>query len=680
MLVSVPLRKQRVEGLVLDVFPQNVLQEGAAFKVLKVQKILSKTPLLSRYQLQTLSWISKQYLCSLRQALRVFLPFSPWSTLLPPTTTIVSLEDGGYVAKGDRQRRIIACLHTRGTMSPSSLLDETGASLASVRSLLEKNVLSVRDHIDEQKKYTNYVFAAPPPLTPEQVACLRDIRSARAPTLLFGITGSGKTEIYAHLIAEAAACGKQSILLLPEILLTEHHLARFTKLLPGHIEVVHSRLTAAQRRAAFRRIAQGDIALVIGSRSALFSPLRHLTLILIDEEHEWTYKNEQTPRYHAREVAEALAAYSGAKLVLGTATPSLESYARAKAGVYHMARLQNRYGGAQLPVVRVVDLAPVQFGKLYPFSPTLLSAIQERLRRQEQCILFLNRRGIAASLLCTECRRRILSEETGLPFTVHRASDGRPFLLDHVNGAVLPVPASCPSCHATSLRAVGIGTQKTEDLLQSVFPTARVLRADRDVLRHPGDIQRLLARMRDRKADILLGTQSVVKGLDLPGVTLAAVLLADIGLSLPSFRAGERVFQLLTQLTGRSGRVQPGEVIIQTFRPEAEEVLFAAKHETQAYLERELTRRKTYHYPPWTRMIRLVFSGLSAQANASEMLNRLQLANATLLSPALLSLAPTLYGGGKVWHILVRSKDPRSLFKGIDLRGCSVDVDPIDCL
>ncbi len=306
------------------------------------------------------------------------------------------------------------------------------------------------------------------------------------------------------------------------------------------------------------------MSLVIGSRSALFTPLQDLGLVILDEEHEWTYKNEQTPRYHARETAETLCRYAAAKLVLGSATPSLETWARAKEGRYHLVRLPERYLKQQFPAVRIVDLAQAQCGSLYPLSPSLLAAIEERLQKQEQSILFLNHRGIASALLCLDCRRRVVSPDSRLPFTVHRAPGNALKLVDHTTGLTLAVPTACPACGSVRLHCIGAGTQKVETLLKQRFPEARLLRADSDTLQHPEQMRSLLAAMRERRADILLGTQSVVKGLDLPQVTLAAVLLADIGLSLPHFRAGERIFQLLSQLTGRSGRSRPGEVIIQT--------------------------------------------------------------------------------------------------------------------
>jgi primosomal protein N' (replication factor Y) len=319
--------------------------------------------------------------------------------------------------------------------------------------------------------------------------------------------------------------------------------------------------------------------------------------VIIDEEHEWTYKSEQTPRYHAREVAEWLCKASGAKLVLGSATPSLEAWTNTKSGAYTLATLPERFNGGTMPKVEIVDLATAEFGKHYPFTNPLIDAIQSRLDRGEQTVLFLNHRGRASALLCLQCRRRIVSPESQLPFTVHHGTDGRPFLLDHSSGLTAPVPEACPHCQSLDLREVGAGTQRIEESLKELFPKARILRADRDTLTNVEEMQTLLKTMAGGDADILLGTQTVTKGLDLPRVTLAAVLVADIGMSLPHFRAGERTFQLLMQLTGRSGRHAPGEVIIQTFRPDALEVRAAATHDASTYLDAELRLRLAMGYP-----------------------------------------------------------------------------------
>ncbi len=428
------------------------------------------------------------------------------------------------------------------------------------------------------------------------------------------------------------------------------------------------------------RIRSGEAALVIGSRSALFAPCAKLGIVIIDEEHEWTYKNEQTPRYHARETAETLCEFAGAKLVLGTATPSLETWSRVKNGRYHMARLPERYMNQALPTVKIIDLATITFGSHYPFSPSLISAMQDRLDRKEQTILFLNRRGVASAILCLKCRRRLVSPTSQLPFTLHKNSFGKPHLLDHFSGMSVDLPAACPHCGAHDLLPIGAGTQKLEDSIATLFPAARILRADSDTLQYPEQMRTLLKKMHDREADILFGTQSVVKGLDLPGVTLAAVMIADIGLSLPHFRAGERVFQLLTQLTGRSGRAQPGEVIIQTFRPDATEVVAASQHRTEEYLEAELKLRVQLHYPPSTQMIRFIVRAEGAEARAKKLHASILRFIASEKIEAQAMVAPTLFGGGTVWHVLLRSQYLRSLLPKIDLTDVVIDVDPIDCI
>jgi primosomal protein N' (replication factor Y) (superfamily II helicase) len=363
---------------------------------------------------------------------------------------------------------------------------------------------------------------------------------------------------------------------------------------------------------------------------------------------------------------------------LGSATPSLESWVRAKNGRYQLTRLPARYQDQPLPDVRVVDLATVEFNNMYPFSPTLIEAIKVRLERKEQTVLFLNRRGIATALLCLQCRRRVTSPESLLPFTVHHTAHGRPYLLDHTSGQIADVPPLCPHCQSPKLHAVGAGTQKIELILQKLFPAARLLRADSDTIQHPEEMRTLLRKMRDREADILLGTQSVVKGLDLPEVTLAAVLIADVGLSLPHFRAGERVFQLLTQLTGRSGRRKPGEVIIQTFRPDSEEVKSAAKHETEQYLEKELKIRLYSGYPPASKMIRILFREDDAERRAKRAQGEALAAVSALGAECKVSVAPTLFGGGKVWQVLLRGPQPEILLPSMDLSDAAVDVDPVE--
>lgn len=674
MLVAVPLRGKTTEGVVLE----TGVAVPPGVTVRRMLRIESADRVLDAAQLSTLRWVATHYGCSPRQAATVFLPPLPWSGLLPRPVRELRLL-GGAPVRSALQRAVVDALHRSDWQPRASVQERTGASDAVIRGLMKNGVIEERQRREATAaRHARYPLASPPPsLSPLQAAADAALATATRPVLLFGVTGSGKTALYMHRIAACAARGAQTILLVPEILLSEELLSRFTGLLPPErIAVLHSRLTPAKRRDEWRRIAAGEVALIIGSRSALFAPCRTLGLVILDEEHEWTYKNEQTPRYHARETAERLCAAAGATLVLGSATPSLETWDRAKTGRYARVDLPERFAGRALPTVRVIDLATVRFGKHYPFSPPLVEAIAARLERKEQTVLFLNRRGMATSVLCLDCRRTLSAPGSAIPLVLHRTANGIDVLHDHYTGQTSALPAQCPACRSTRLLPVGAGTQRLEASVRTLFPSARVLRADADTLSAPGSIRALLSAMHEGRGDILLGTQSVVKGLDLPRVTLAAVLLADVGLSLPHFRAGERVFQLLTQLTGRSGRAADGDVIIQTFRPDAPEVRLAADHATEAYLDGELAVRRAFGYPPCTGLVRFLTQGPGAEGRAKQLH-----ADILHIDPAArVSVAPTYFGAGRVWHVLLRADDPAPALAALDLEGVTVDRDPVDTL
>jgi len=670
-LVTVPLRNAFLEGIVLG-----QAQSTQKFDVKSIHNTLLKEPLLSPAHMQTMQWMSEYYSCSLRQALRPFLPGKPWAALLPQSIEGYRLIDP-QECKGDKQAAVIEYLSGKQWVSWDAIRKATGVTKATMQTLQKRGIVSSSTEDEYTQCIAENITPKRPTLSPMQQEVYEKISQSSKPSLLFGITGSGKTEVYMQLIADAIEAGKQALVLVPEILLTEHSVPRYvTSIDRKYIAVVHSRLTPAQKREIWKKIRFGDIKLVIGSRSALFAPLQRLGIVLIDEEHEWTYKNEQSPRYHARDVADQLCKNANAKLVLGTATPSLESWHKAKTGVYTFAELTERFGDATMPTVSVVDLANVAFGNNYPFSNTVFDAIENRLQKKEQSVLFLNRRGMATSLLCMDCRRRVISPESNLPFTVHRQGNNQIYLQDHTSGALAKVPTECPGCQSTRLQAVGAGTQRIEDILRKRFPGARILRADSDTLSSPEEMRTLLSKMENNEADILLGTQGVVKGLDLPRVTLAVVLLADVGMSLPHFRAGERTFQLLTQLTGRSGRKIPGEVVIQTFRPDCLEVRCAALHQTKEYLDYELDFRKKSLYPPFGNMIRLLLRGEDQKQRAKLLSEKIKIQYPNLT----IGCAPTFFGGGKQWHLLIRGDNPRTIFDTLDRTDITIDIDPLDCV
>lgn len=671
-IVQVPLRNKSVEGIVLG-----STKPAGDFDLKKIQNQLYDHPLLTQAHIKTVRWMAEYYCCNLRQAMRVFLPSPPWESLIPKRVVGYQLSVASTV-KSTKQQSVIDFLKQASWASWDDIRAELGVSRAVINTLVEKGIVIERRKSEfPATDNCQLPTANRPTLSDQQIAAYTIIKNSDKPSLLFGVTGSGKTEVYAQLIADTVEAGKQAILLVPEILLTEANINRFTDLLGKEsVAMLHSRLTPAQKRKEWKRIRFGDVKLVIGSRSALFAPVTNLGLVIIDEEHEWTYKNEQTPRYHSRETAEVLCKEFDAKLVMGTATPSIEAWHRAtQSDRYSLARLDDRYGDAKMPLVKVIDLAQVKFGDYYPFSNTLFDAIEDRLKKGEQTILFLNRRGIATSIMCLDCRRRIVSPDSNLPFTVHRRGESV-YLQDHTTGATAQVPELCPGCSSSNLRPIGAGTQRIEDIVSRKFPNARILRADADTLKSPEQMRLLLKKMLENQADILLGTQSVVKGLDLPNVTLAAVLVADIGMSLPHFRAGERTFQLLTQLTGRSGRKKPGEVIIQTFRPESAEVKLAALHKTEEFITKELELRRLAGYPPTTEMVRLIYRGIEPRSR-SDVQYALLKEKAEGLA---LGCAPTLFGGGKEWHIFMRGKNPKEALKHLDLTDTVVDIDPMDCV
>ncbi len=678
-LVRIPLRGSLTMGIVLAV----TAELSSDIKDVKaVHAVLSPEPLLPSPLLAAAEWIARENFSSPRYALGLWLPTLDWDKLLPGAVSGYRLAPGIQTVRGEKREEVVEYLRNRDWASEAEILDHTSASKAVLQAMAKAGILSAERRRPEfPGPMPEPPRTMPPTLTDEQKKARAAIKRADKPTLLFGVTGSGKTEVYETLIAEAVKKGGQAIVLVPEILLSEAIVERFVSVLPRErISVVHSKLTPAQRRKEWLRARTGEAALVLGSRSALFSPCRALELVVIDEEHEWTYKNERMPRYHARTAAEEICRITGARLVLGSATPSVEAWQAVKDKRYAIARMPHRYGSWPLPYVRVIDLAETEFGNHYPFSPPLIEAIQARLTKGEQSVLFLNRRGTASALLCLDCRRRVVSPESQLPFTVHLGPGNRPFLLDHATGLRADVPAQCPHCQSVRLHAVGAGTQKLETLLHALFPQARVLRADSDTLENPGQMRDLLHTMEAGKADILVGTQTVALGLDLPQVTLAGVLVADVGLSLPHFRASERVFQLLTQLSGRSGRRKPGEVIIQTFRPESLEVTSAALHDAERFLERELSMRKAIGYPPFTRMIRLVTRGPEASQRARQLHAQLSAKNVNREKPARISVAPTFVGGGKEWHLLIRGERPADLLSGLALTDVAVDVDPLETL
>ena len=445
--------------------------------------------------------------------------------------------------------------------------------------------------------------------------CSRYDRGDRAPSLIYGITGSGKTEVYMEMISHVLKQGRQVIVLIPEISLTYQTVMRFYRRFGSCISVMHSRLSAGERWDQYERARQGETQVMIGARSALFTDFPDLGLIIMDEEHEGAYKSESTPRYHAREVAEKLAGMRDAAFVMGSATPSLEAYTRAREGIYRLYTLKNRAGeGSVLAAAEVVDLRKeMEAGNKSIFSRRLQELIRDRLEKKEQVMLFMNRRGYSSFVSCRSCGEAVKCPHCDVTLTLHNKTR----LVCHYCGYTVPLPKKCPSCGSPYLAGFGTGTQKIEELTKAMFPQARVLRMDLDTTSKKGGHQEILSAFAKGEADILIGTQMIVKGHDFPGVTLVGILAADASLYAPDYRSSERTFQLLVQAAGRAGRgKKPGTAVIQTYTPEHYVVKASAVQDYLEFYRQEMGYRKLMKYPPAAHMLSIQIGGKEEELTA----------------------------------------------------------------
>jgi primosomal protein N' (replication factor Y) len=506
--------------------------------------------------------------------------------------------------------------------------------------------------------------------------------------LLYGVTGSGKTEIYLQALAEAVGQGKKGIVLVPEIALTPQTIERFAARFPRRVAVLHSRLSLGEQYDEWHRIRRGEFDVVIGSRSAIFAPQPDLGLIIIDEEHEWTYKQDNSPYYHARNVAIKMAELTNVVVLLGSATPDVESYFKAQNGEYKLLRLPERVvptAGAPLPRVEIVDMREeLKAGNLGIFSRSLSGAINGAVAAGEQVILFLNRRGAATFIQCRRCGFVLRCRRCEVPLSQHIAEDT---LICHQCGYRTPVPSVCPDCGRPELKFLGAGTQKLEQETRLNFPRTSQLRWDSDMITGKMSHEIILSKFRNREAEILIGTQMVAKGLDLPSVTLVGVVSADTSLNLPDFRAGERTFQLLSQVAGRAGRgPSGGRVIIQTFSPDHYAIKAAARHDYISFYEQEIAYRRQLHNPPFTHLVRLVCVHTNdgiCQREAEKMKQRLLaesmargLGGMDIIGPAP-AFIRRLRGRYR-WQLILRGSGLAGLLSPMDFpHGWSVDVDPV---
>ncbi|MCE0449660.1 MULTISPECIES: primosomal protein N' [Brevibacillus] len=523
---------------------------------------------------------------------------------------------GSLPARAEQMRRVLQLMlmHKEQSLSVQMLRDEYGITRSPLKSLESKGWITIEQVEVYRDPYANRRFQEKqkPVFTPLQEAALTPILQSiesgtYASYLLHGVTGSGKTEVYLEAIERALEKGREAIFLVPEISLTPQMVERFKARFGADVAVLHSALSQGERYDEWRKIIRNQVKVVVGARSAIFAPFRNVGLIVIDEEHESSYKQEETPRYHAREVALWRAKENQGVLVMGSATPALETYALATRGRYELLRMPERVGNRPMPEVHVVDMREeLQAQNRSMFSRKLHEMIADRLAKEEQMVIFLNRRGFSTFVMCRSCGYTMRCIHCDISLTYHKTNHTARC---HYCGYTIAQPKHCPECQSEHIRFFGTGTQKVEAELAKLFPGIRVIRMDVDTTSRKGSHEELLNKFRSGQGDVLLGTQMIAKGLDFPRVTLAGIIAADTSLHLPDFRAAEKTFQLLTQVGGRAGRHElDGDVVIQTYTPEHYSIVHATKHDYPAFYQDEMMQRRRTGYPPYFRLVLITFS------------------------------------------------------------------------
>lgn len=603
--VTIPFARQILEGFVVG-FNR---QETFDYELKDIIKVVDLKPVLNEELLELGNYISKKTLCTKTQAYQAMLPVALKAKngfqINKKYETYLKLEMKDAITSSRKQQEIIALFDSHKKVSKKMA---TSISSSSVKTLLQKGILKeekievYRTDLKEVKR------DIPPVLNQEQQAVVDKVSKyyhTFQPFLLHGVTGSGKTEVYMHLIQDVLKEGKESIVLVPEISLTPQFVSTFKRRFGSTIAILHSGLSNAEKYDEWRKIVRGEVSIVIGARSAIFAPLTNIGMIIIDEEHSATYKQENIPHYHAIEIATRRAKHYQCPVVMGSATPSMESYTRAKLGVYQLLELKKRVND-NLPKVSLVDMkAEIKSG--HPlFSRILEEKINDRLAKKEQIMILLNRRGYSTSLTCHKCGYIDKCPRCDIPLIYHKGEHQEKC---HYCGFTKPLLRTCLACHSEDISQFGMGTQKLEEEIKKKFH-ARVLRMDVDTTTRKGSHEKMIRAFMNQEYDILIGTQMIAKGLDFPNVTLVGVLNSDTSLNQPDFRSAERTFQLLNQVAGRSGRGnKSGEVIMQGFNMEHYSIVKASTHDYIGYYDEELKMRSILHYPPFYNIALIKMSG-----------------------------------------------------------------------
>lgn len=626
--VSMPFGRgnRRSEGVVLS-----VLKSSERKQLKCIEAVLDETPIITEEQIKLALWMHDRCFCTVYEAFRAMLPAGMWfkdgkrrvnDKVLQFATLVVSGDEAMEIADTKRMRSpkqsdVLTLLAQIGEASVSELTYFTGASRQTVTALEKQGIVSIEEREVFRKPETATYDAQPIILSEEQEIAycgLKKLLNDNTPhaSLLYGVTGSGKTSVYIKLIEAALNQGKTAIVLVPEIALTPQLMNKFASYFPDDVAVLHSSLGVGERYDEWKRINNGLVHVVIGTRSAVFAPLQNLGVIILDEEQEGTYKSESSPRYHARDIARYRCAHSNALLVLGSATPSVESMYKATCGIYSLFTLTERYNRRGLPGIIMADMRQeLRNGNGGDISTVLAGEIQENLRRGEQTILLINRRGASSLIVCAECGHTFVCPRCSVSLTHHSANHR---LMCHYCGYSEAQSETCPECGGI-LKYMGTGTQKVEEELLSLFSGLELIRMDADTVSMVKSHEKLLSKFKNEKIPILLGTQMVAKGLDFENVTLVGVISVDKSLYINDYRARERTFSLVTQVVGRAGRgTKSGRAVIQTFSPENDVIVHASKQDYDSFFREEIELRRMMYSPPFSEHYVITCSGMTEAA------------------------------------------------------------------
>ena len=610
-IVKVPfgVRSKPVEGFILDLKAEEEMK--VSFKMKSILSVENEEPVITEDDLKLINFLREEYLCKYIDAIRLLIPVGILKGAKSKRRNVIVFIDDNLekIKNKDGYIEIIDFIkRNTGKYTKTELSKEHGFSIYKLNKLMEHGLIKSEEEIVFRYNTREYNKDVQKNLTVEQSMAIKEIEESEENLILLkGVTGSGKTEVYMRIVEKTLEEGKSAIVLVPEIALTPQMIERFKGRFGSNVALFHSKLSDGERFDEWYRVKEGKASLIIGARSAIFLPAKNLGLIIIDEEHENTYKSDQNPKYQTKEVAEYIAKLKGCKVILGSATPTIESYYRAISGEMKLVELNHRVDNKPMPKMMLVDMREeLRSGNKSLFSRRLYASMKEKLEKGEQIILFLNRRGFSTFVSCRSCGYVFHCEDCDISMTYHKNG----FLVCHYCGKTKKQPNLCPKCGSKYVKFFGAGTERVEEEVRRYFKNARILRMDVDTTRAKDSHEKIYNAFKAREADILIGTQMVSKGLDFPNVTLVGILAADMSLNLPDYRAAERSFQIITQVAGRAGRGdKEGEVIVQTYTPEHYSLQYAKKYDYENFYEKEFTIRAMMGYPPFGRILLINGSG-----------------------------------------------------------------------